>query len=303
VSPARPTLTVGVTTYGHWLEDFRQLLDLARAAEGAGMHRFVVSDHVILGPDIGSYPWGQFPADHDWPWPEPLTVLASMAAVTTTIRLQTGIVVAPLRGPALLAKTVATVDVMSGGRLDLGVGTGWHEHEYTAQGLDFSQRGDRLTESVAACRAMWSVAPATYTWNGANVADVWCLPRPAQERLPVWFAGSMTDRNVARMVQLGDGWLPIMRSTSDDVRSGVDRLALSASAAGRTVDEFVVQVPIPIRIGDHGFDLERSISDAVPYWKAGGTDFHLPLRVLCDDVRKMPVALARLRDVFDREMQ
>src|SRR5207253_3110283 len=106
--------------------DWRGLADVARQAEDAGVDRIVLSDHVVMGRNTHEYKWGRFPQPPDAPWLEPLTILAAMAAVTSSIRLATGILIAPLRPAALLAKTAATIDVLSGGRLDPRGGTGRH---------------------------------------------------------------------------------------------------------------------------------------------------------------------------------
>ena len=112
------------------------VVDTARRAEEAGFAGVVISDHVVMGARTDRYPWGSFKQAPDCPWPEPLTVLTAVAAVTTTLRLCTGILIAPLRPATLLAKTAATLDVLSHGRLELGVGTGWQQEEFDAQGLD-----------------------------------------------------------------------------------------------------------------------------------------------------------------------
>ena len=127
--------------------DWRYLVDRAQAAEEAGIDRVVVSDHVVFGedleaygkPELGGIAGGRQPTGPDGCWLEPLTSLAVIAGATTTVRLGTGVLLAALRRPAVLAKTAATLDVLSGGRLDLGVGIGWQREEYEAAGLDFAR--------------------------------------------------------------------------------------------------------------------------------------------------------------------
>src|SRR5689334_17164416 len=108
---ARPTLTVGLANYGATFApgEWPRFVDLARAAEDAGIDRIVVVDHVVMGPHTEKYVWGKFPVPPDAPWLEPLTVLAAVAGATTTLRLATGILIAPLRPAAFLAKQVATL--------------------------------------------------------------------------------------------------------------------------------------------------------------------------------------------------
>lgn len=270
----RPTLTITLPTFGTGAGgDWRQLLDLARAAEAAGVDRVVVPDHVVIGPDVADYPWGDFPRPYDGPWLEPLTVLTAIAAVTERIRLSTGILVVPARPAALLAKTVATLDVLSGGRVDLGVGTGWQRAELEAVGADFGRRGQLLTDAIAACRALWEDAPATVDLPTVSFTDIHCAPKPAQARLPVLFSGTLHDRNVARIVQLGDGWIPIMGASLADVRAGVDRLHASYGDAGRDPDELQVRVPAIVARGTDGaVDVAATMASVPDILAAGATE-------------------------------
>src|SRR3954469_3368840 len=159
-----PALSLGLPNFGGWFGgDWSQLLDLARTAEDAGVDRLVVTDHVLMGRNTDAYVWGRFPTAPDGPWMEPLTCLSAIAGVTKRVRLATGIIIAPLRPAPVLAKTVATLDVLSGGRVDLGVGVGWQREEYDATGLDFAKRGQLLDDTIGACRELWSQLPASYT--------------------------------------------------------------------------------------------------------------------------------------------
>ena len=225
MAPARPQLSLGVATFGDPAGgSWRHVLDAARALEGAGVDRLVVSDHLVLGPNVADYPWGRFPTGPTDDWLEPLTALSAMAAATEQVRFLTGVLVAPLRPAAVLAKTVATLDVLSDGRVDLGVGVGWQREEFDAVGADFAARGALLDTTVAACRTLWSGDPLPVVGPDGAASEVWCAPRPAQARLPVWFSGTMTRRNLARVVELGDGWIPIMGATPGDVAAGVAAL-------------------------------------------------------------------------------
>ena len=264
-------LSLGIPNFGGWPgADLRSLLDVARAADEVGVDRLVVSDHVVLGRNLDAYKWGRFPTGSDGPWLEPLTCLTAFAAVTSRARLSTGILIAPLRPAVLLAKTVATLDAMSGGRVDLGVGVGWQREEYDALGLDFSVRGDLLDETVAGCRQLWSSMPASYAGSHVEFYDVFCAPQPVQERLPVWFSGTLTDRTVRRVVELGDGWIPIMGATVEDIRAGASRLRETAS---RAVD---VQAPLaPVRRDDKSLDVDETMQQLPELADAGVTNVYL----------------------------
>ncbi|HEX4655466.1 MAG TPA: TIGR03619 family F420-dependent LLM class oxidoreductase [Mycobacteriales bacterium] len=270
MTDAEVTLSLGLPNFGDWLgRDWQQLLGLARAADEAGVDRLVVTDHVLMGRKTDAYVWGRFPTAPEAPWLEPLTCLTAIASVTTTVRLATGIVIAPLRPAPVLAKTVATLDVLSGGRLDLGVGVGWQREEYDAGGLDFTSRGRLLDDTIGACRSLWSQLPASYTSSTVSFADVFCSPQPLQPRLPVWFSGTFTARTRRRVLELGDGWIPIMGATLDDIRAGADDLR------GATDRRLSVQAPVPPVRGEGGLDLAATMEGVPDLIAAGVTNVYL----------------------------
>jgi probable F420-dependent oxidoreductase len=288
------TFSIGVPNFGGWAGgDWRGLVDIARMAEDAGVDRIVVVDHTVMGRNTDAYAWGRFPVPPEAPWLEPLTVLSAMAAVTTTLRLSTGILIAPLRPAALLAKQVATLDVLSSGRVDLGVGVGWQKEEYDAQGLDFAQRGALLDDTIAACRALWSDLPASFQSRSVHFSETFCSPQPAQPRLPVWFGGSLTQRMLARIADLGDGWIPIMGATLDDVREGAARLAALGS---RPID---VQMRATTVMGDDGKPDPVGTMAGVPELTAVGvTDVTVNLATFAPTLTEAPAALTALGEAF-----
>ncbi|HVT64955.1 MAG TPA: TIGR03619 family F420-dependent LLM class oxidoreductase [Mycobacteriales bacterium] len=288
------TLSIGVPNFGGWSGgDWRGLVDVARMTEDAGIDRIVVVDHTVMGRNTDAYAWGRFPVPPEAPWLEPLAVLSAMAAVTTTLRLSTGILIAPLRPASVLAKQVATLDVLSNGRVDLGVGVGWQKEEYDAQGLDFSQRGTLLDDTIAACRALWSDLPASFESTSVSFDDTFCSPQPIQSRLPVWFGGSLTERMIARIVDLGDGWIPIMGATLDDVRDGATRLA---AATSRRIE---VQMRATTVMGDDGkADPVGTMSGVPQLPDAGVTDVTVNLAAFAPTMADAPAALRALGKAF-----
>jgi probable F420-dependent oxidoreductase len=288
------TLSVGVPNFGAWAGgDWTALLDVARAAEDAGVDRLVVSDHVVMGPDTSAYKWGRFPTAPDGPWLEPLTCLTAMAAVTSQVRLATGILIAPLRPAPVLAKAVATLDVLSGGRVDLGVGVGWQAAEYAALGLDFSARGRLLDDTVAAMRELWTALPASYDSATVSFADTYCAPQPAQDRLPVWFSGTLNERNLRRVVELGDGWIPIMGATLDDIRDGAVRLT---AATDRPLD---IQAPAkPVRAAEGGGDPSATMEAVPELLAAGVTNVYVNIASFAASPADAPKAFQQLADAF-----
>jgi probable F420-dependent oxidoreductase len=299
----RPTLALQLPTYasyGRWLsEDWRRLLDLARAAEDAGVDRLVYVDHVVMGRRTEQYTWGTFAVPPDAPWLECLTTLGAIAAVTSRVRLSTRILIAPLRPAALLAKTAATIDALSHGRLDLGVGVGWQKEEFDALGLDFTARGRLLTETIATCRALWSRTPASVTSPGGEPEDIFCAPLPVQDRLPVWFGGVLHPRNLRRITELGDGWIPIMTAGLEDVRAGAEQL----QATGTRPPGGRWEVSASALVGFDGNgrpDVAATIESVPALVRAGATDIHVSLGAVCRDperaTRAIPEIVARFAD-------
>jgi probable F420-dependent oxidoreductase len=256
------------------------LVAIAERLEAAGADGVVVSDHVLIGPHVDRYPWGDFPFPPEAPWLEPLTVLTAIAARTSRLKLTTGVLIVPLRPAALLAKTIATLDLLAGGRFELGAGTGWQAEEFEAQGLDPGDRGRMLTDAVAACRALWRDAPATFESPTVSFAGVWSEPRPRSPGgPPVLFSGTLTTRNVRRIVELGDGWIPIMGATLEDVAAGTARLRDELARAGRDPALLRVRVPLPVVRGD----LAATLAGTDAAVAAGATDVSVPWGAIGDD--------------------
>lgn len=301
-----PTLTVGLANFGATFAsgEWRGLLDLARAADDAGVDRIVVVDHVVMGRRTDRYVWGTFPVPPEAPWLEPLTVLSAIGAVTSRVRLATGILIAPLRPAAFLAKQVATLDQLTGGRVDLGVGTGWQREEYDALGLDFAARGQMLDDLLGALRVLWRDTPAEYASPTVSFADVFCEPKPLQPGgVPIWVAGTLHPRNVDRLVRHGDAWIPIMGESVEGIAAGANRIREAWAAVGR--DPAALQVQAPLRIerdGDGRPDLARSIATVPELVAAGATDVHLTLRAFAREAADAPAVLAeavrRFRDAI-----
>lgn len=258
--------------------DARALIDLARRAEAAGFSAVSLSDHVVMGPRADRYPWGEFPFGPEAPWVEPLTVMTAIAAVTERVRLTTGILIVPLRPAALLAKWAATLDVISGGRLELGVGTGWQQEEFEAQGLDHALRGQMLTDALGACRALWSASPAEFQSPTVSFSDIWCEPKPVRPGgPPVLFSGTLTARNLRRIVELGDGWIPIMGERKAGITAGVAKLKDLYADAGRDPGSLRVRSTARVARADDGRpDLTATIEGAPVLIEAGVTDVDVP---------------------------
>jgi probable F420-dependent oxidoreductase len=181
-----------------------------------------------------AYPYsdtGRMPGPEDSPIPDPMAWLSYMAAVTSTIKLATGILILPQRNPLVLAKECATVDQLSGGRLVLGVGAGWLEEEFTALDVPFASRGRRLDDHISALRAAWGPQPASYSGSFTSFSDVYVRPQPVADSVPI-VVGGHSAAAARRAGRLGDGFFP--GSGSDEQLTGlIETMRSSAVEAGR----------------------------------------------------------------------
>ena len=191
--------------------DGASTMDLCKRAEALGFESVWGGEHVII-PDsiVSKYPYtadGKIPAEPETPIPDPLIWLAYAAAAAPTLRLGTCILIVPQRNPLVLAKELATLDTLSGGRLELGLGVGWMKEEFDALGIEWQRRGARNDEYIAAMRALWAGPHAEYHGEFVDFEPATCSPRPVNGSIPVLVGG---DTNVAiqRAVKLADGYFP-----------------------------------------------------------------------------------------------
>ena len=204
--------------------------DFAQSAESLGFSHILAYDHVLgANPDR---PGGwQGPYTHRDPFLEPFVLFSYMAALTQHIGFVNGILILPQRQTALVAKQSATVDVLSGGRLRLGVGVGWNPVEYVALNEDFHTRGARLEEQVAVLRRLWTAPLVTFEGRWHTIPDAGINPLPVQRPIPVWLGGH-ADAVIERTARLGDGWFPMHRRAAD-AQPLLDKLWAGLDRAGR----------------------------------------------------------------------
>lgn len=243
-------------------DDLAALVDVARLADDAGIHQIVMTDHLAIGPRTDRYPFApKFPYPPQEPWPEPLTVLAAFAGATRKVRLGTGVLIGPARPALVVAKTIATLDVLSRGRVDLGIGTGWQREEFTDPGLPFVGRTARMEDQVRACRAIWEQdPPVTFHSDTVSFDELWCEPRPVQARLPIWFSGPAGAATVRRVAELGDGWLPLAIPL-DEVTATVEQMRVSLREVGRDPAKLQVRQNLAVTTDDGGrVDLDATVA-------------------------------------------
>lgn len=252
--------------------DLSRAVSAAVAAEAHGFDRVVLTDHVVMGEDHDGYPYGEFPFGPDEPWPDPMLLLAAIAQATQRIRLATGVLIAPLRPAIVLAKQAATLDALSRGRLDLGVGSGWQAAEHTAAGFSPKGRDLRLEDTVRACQALWRDAPASFSSTTVSFERLWCVPRPAQPGgPPIWFGGGAHSAAAARVAVLGAGWMPLLGGEA--LRDGIDLMRSACASVGRAPSTLRVMAPAPtVRRDDGTADPTLSVEAAHDLASLGVTD-------------------------------
>ncbi|SDD13072.1 TIGR03619 family F420-dependent LLM class oxidoreductase [Rhodococcus tukisamuensis] len=186
----------------------RPVIELAALADRTGVDLISTGDHLGFNATAHAERVSAhgFPFALDQPWYEPVSLLSAVAAVTERTRLGVSVLIATVRPPALLAKQLATLDALSGGRVSIGLGVGWQEAEYNAVGMPFDARFGRMEDTVRACRELWTRAPATFTGREFAFEDFHSLPFPVQERVPVLFGFGPSKRNFGRIARVADGW-------------------------------------------------------------------------------------------------
>jgi len=279
---------------------------IAGAAESAGFDRLVVSDHVAFGESLDAYSdpasggvaGGRQPTGPDGHWLEPLTTIAHLAAATSTIRFGTNILLAALRRPVVLAKMAATVDVLSDGRLDLGVGVGWQRAEYLAAGLEFSERGKLLDHTLSVCSRLWSERSADFNDERLEFESIHQMPKPThRDGVPIWIGGTVNPAAMRRLAEYGRGWIPWGVDAAEPV-IGISRMREAVASLGRDPSSIEVVGSLPTITHANGkIDLVATMGAVERLWLGGVTDFRAHLRPDPDDPR-MALRLADFADAF-----
>ena len=225
------------------VEDGAFAADLGRCAEDMGFESIWAVDHVVMCPDYKSkYPYdpsGRSPFGENVIQPDPLIWLTWVASATTTLKLGTGILILPLRNPTVLAKEVASLDRLSGGRLLLGIGVGWVEEESDAVGVDFHNRGRRCDEYVEAMRALWNEPVSSYQGQHVAFENVVSRPEPVSPGGVPILVGGHSAAAAKRAGRLGDGFFPL-GVFGPELDELLAIMAESAREAGRDPSEIEV---------------------------------------------------------------
>jgi probable F420-dependent oxidoreductase len=254
-------------------------LEIARMVDAAGLYGLAIGEHVALDSDLANYPYagGLLHGDAGRkPYLEPAVLDGGFAAITTKVRLTHAVMLAPLRPAVLLAKQLATIDVLSGGRCEPVFGTGWSRAEYASLNVDFAARRRILRDNIAACRALWEHQPATFKSETVSFEGLYSMPQPVQSRIPILLAVKANPRNAALVAELCDGWEsgPDDSKSLDALREGSKIYRQAFADAGRNPDDLIVRAHLPICLKDDGRpDLDKTFSHAPAMLEAGATEF------------------------------
>jgi probable F420-dependent oxidoreductase len=249
---------------------------LVLRGEALGFHSVMIADHIVFPVTIKSrYPYtvdGAFPGQGDAL--EQLALMAFIAAKTTRLRLVTSVMILPYRSPVATAKTLATIDVLSKGRVTVGVGVGWLREEFEALGApDFDRRGAVSDEYLRIFKTLWTQSPASFTGEFHRFEDLRCLPQPVQKPHPPIWVGGHSRAALRRAARLGDGWHPVganpaVALTPPELSGMIDELRRMTESEGRDPSSLTISFKAPI------YDAERpaggSAADRRPFTGSAG---------------------------------
>ena len=239
--------------------DHQATMEICRRAEAAGFESLWGGEHVILPSKIeSSYPYtadGKIPAMPDTPIPDPLIWLAFAAAAAPSMRLGTCILIVPQRNPLILAKELATLDQLSGGKVELGLGVGWLQEEFDALGVPWERRGARNDEYIEAMRTLWSGPEVEFHGEFVDFQTVTCSPRPVQPTIPILVGGD-SDVAIRRAARLADGYFP-GEGDVDRLAALITRVRQAAEDAGRDPDEIEINAMFSAQMTDPVAGVEK----------------------------------------------
>lgn len=236
--------------------------DFAQTAEGLGYSHILAYDHVLGAlPEREPRLWG--PYTHESAFHEPFVLFGYLAAITERVELVTGVIILPQRQTALVAKQAAEVDILSGGRLRLGIGTGWNYVEYDSLNEDFSNRGKRQEEQVEVLRQLWAEPIVDFDGDWHRIDRAGLKPLPGR-RIPIWFGG-FSDPAFRRAARIGDGF--VFGNGSPDARNTVETIRGYLQEEGREPGSFGFEAMMNYGDGPENWAAE------VERWRETGVDY------------------------------
>ena len=263
------------------------IIALGAGAEVRGFHSLWLGEHVVLFDDYASpYPYAddsRLPVPPDGGLLEPFTTLGYIAAATQRIRLGTGICLVPQRNPVYTAKEVATLDYLSDGRVDFGVGVGWLKEEFDVLGVPFARRGARANEYLEVMRRLWCDPIAEFSGEFYELPRCRQYPQPVQQHHPPIHIGGESDAALARAADLGQGWFGFNR-TPEQAGDDIDRLRVLTEARGRTAGHIDISICPYTQTMD---------PDALARYRDAGVD-QIILMATCSGIDKLDPLLDQL---------
>jgi probable F420-dependent oxidoreductase len=270
--------------------DHVAIRDWAQAAEALGFHFIEVSDHV-LGADRGALPGFTGPYDVDDSFHETFITLAYIAAVTERVGLASGVLILPQRQTALVAKQAAQVDIVSGGRLRLGIGVGWNPVEYAALGQDWHVRGRRQAEQIVLMNRLWTERSVTFAGEFDTVEHAGINPLPIQRPIPIWFGGGV-EAVLKRAAIYGQGWIPLA-NPDDRLQGQLERLHGYLRTQGRAPGQFGIEAWIRSSIG-----MPDTWRQAAERWRGLGST-HITFYTSGQDIAAVSQQIAAMQQFRD----
>jgi probable F420-dependent oxidoreductase len=237
--------------------------DYAQTIEGLGFRSFLAYDHVLSADTTNRPGWSGY--DLADPFHEIFVLFGFVAAVTEQVDLISGVLILPQRQTALVAKQAAEVDILSGGRLRLGIGVGWNEVEYDGLQKSFNDRGARSEEQIRLLRELFTHDSITFDGKWESVHEAGILPLPIQRPIPIWIGGYV-EETLKRIGRLGDGWF-CWREPDDAMKAAIERLRGYTAAAGRDPESVGLQPQLTLARGDADY-WTRYVRD----WEALGAN-------------------------------
>ncbi len=237
------------------MPDARKLVDYGVRVEELGYDSVWVWDHMLLG------------VEPNFPIIDSLTVLTGIAARTTRIKMGTGILVLPLRNPVALAKQLSSMDQLSGGRMLMGMASGWYKREFDAMGIPFEKRGKLMDENLEIMRRLWTEPSVSGEYMNHNISKAVMYPKPAQPEIPI-LIGGYVDRVLQRAATVGDGWLTYFYRPEDFKRSWA-KIKAFAKEGGKDPDKVLNASQLPIMVGKS----KEAVHDDMMDWLNKEWDF------------------------------
>jgi probable F420-dependent oxidoreductase len=277
-------------------DDPAKVRDWAQAAEDLHYDHILAFDHV-LGASKASRPDWRGPYSADDTFHEPFVLFSYLAGITERIEFTTGIVILPQRQTVLVAKQAAALDVLSGGRLRLGIGIGWNEVEFEALGENFHDRGRRVEEQVEVMRRLWTEPAVTFRGKWHSISDAGIKPLPVQRPIPVWFGGD-SEPVLPRIARLADGWIP-RPAPAAEKRAQIERMRELLREAGRDPANFGIESWVNVGRNTP----EQWAEEAAGLRQAGCTHISLnSMRAGLDTPEKHIDAIRRFREAASKRL-